>query len=582
MQRNVWLMAISVLAALILINNTVYYFLTKKTLEDGHKQEMLRLAKQIEVSVEQTRKGSEFYEEQIGRELRTASIAAQYALDPDIEKVTSEQLEELSEKLEIAHISLLKRTEDDIVLYRSSDPTQPGTSTKSWKPWHDIFQQLFDQKEVSSNWLGQQMTNFWSGPFENSSTEKKKIYKWGYYYDGTTNYIIDPYVDFQSNQEQYIQIAGVERLLIDLVEKDDSLLEVAVFNPRTFPDGIQSTNKEGDTKEHLVQRSLLFGQYGIKLMDDVKSVQKAYQTNTIVTNLDKVDGRQIYKMFIPVSMDDRDMGVVDEMGNPLNNYVLSIISDYSVIKEKLNKQFLNLGLIISLLTLVSLVIAIIAMRYAKQSRDKAVAVTQETYAEEINSLFHSIRAQRHDFINHVQTIHSLAELNKHKELVAYTKELTGEIKDMNDIINIGNPAIAALIRSKISQAEGHRIHFQCQFKGLRLQGMGGKTLDINRILGNLIDNAFDEVLKYDENQRNVLLTGKQNEHTLEFKITNVCHQAEEQAAKPLFEVGYSTKQNQHQGLGLAIVKGIVDRYKGEAKVVAEGQDQLTFIVRIPL
>ncbi|RJE84676.1 GHKL domain-containing protein [Paenibacillus sp. 1011MAR3C5] len=582
MQRNVWLMAISVIAALILVNNTVYYFLTKKTLEDGHKQEMLRLAKQIELSVEQTRKGAEFYEEQIGRELRTASIAAQYALDPDIEKVTSDQLQELSEKLDIAHISLLKRTEDDIVLYQSSDPTQPGTSTKNWKPWYEIFQQLFNQDEVSSNWLGQKMANFWSGPFETSSTDKQKIYKWGYYYDGTTNYMIDPYVDFKSSQETYMQIAGVERLLTDLVDKDESLLEIAVFNPRTFPEGIQSTDREGDTKEHIVQRSLLFGTYGIKSDSDVKFVQQAYHSNTIVTNTDKVDGRQIYKMFIPVSMSDRDISVVDELGNPLNNYVLTIISDYGIIQEKLNKQFLNLGLIITLLTLASLIIAIIAMRYAKQSRDKAVAVTQETYAEEINSLFHSIRAQRHDFINHVQTIHSLAELNKHKELVAYTKELTGEIKVMNDIINIGNPAIAALIRSKISQAEGHRIHFQCRFNGLRLQGMGGKTLDINRILGNLIDNAFDEVLKYGEEERNVLLVGNQTEHSLEFMVTNACHQAEEQAAKPLFEAGYSTKQNQHQGLGLAIVKGIVERYKGEAAVVAEGQDQLTVIVRLPL
>ncbi|REK69390.1 sensor histidine kinase [Paenibacillus paeoniae] len=582
MQRNVWLMAISVIAALILTNNTVYYFLTKKTLEDGHKQEMLRLAKQIELSVEQTRKGAEFYEQQIGRELRTASIAAQYALDPDIEKVTSDQLQELSEKLDIAHISLLKRTEDDIVLYQSSDPTQLGASTKAWKPWHEIFQQLFKQEAVSSNWLGQQMTNFWSGPFESSSTEKKKIYKWGYYYDGTTNYIIDPYVDFKSSQETYMQIAGVERLLMDLVDKDESLLEIAVFNPRTFPDGIQSTDREGEPKEHVVQRSLLFGTYGIKSGIDVSSVQQAYHTNGIVTNTDKVDGRHIYKMFIPVSMSERDRSAVDEYGNPLNNYVLSIISDYGIIQEKLNKQFLNLGLIISLLTLASLAIAIIAMRYVKQFRDKAVAVTQETYAEEINSLFHSIRAQRHDFINHVQTIHSLAELNKHKELVAYTKELTGEIKVMNDIINIGNPAIAALIRSKISQAEGHRINFQCRFNGLRLQGMGGTTLDINRILGNLIDNAFDEVLKYDEEQRNVLLIGNQTDQILEFMITNECHRAKAQVAKPLFEAGYSTKQNQHQGLGLAIVKGIVDRYKGEVNVIAEGQNQLTFIIRLPL
>ncbi|MGO4376324.1 sensor histidine kinase, partial [Paenibacillus sp. MCAF20] len=156
----------------------------------------------------------------------------------------------------------------------------------------------------------------------------------------------------------------------------------------------------------------------------------------------------------------------------------------------------------------------------RQSRDKAVRVTQETYIDEINQMFHSIRAQRHDFLNHVQTIHSLAELRKTRELAAYTKELTGEIRLMNDIINIGNPAIAALIRSKISQAESHKIQFACSFSGLNMQEMGAKTLDVNRILGNLIDNAFDEVLKYPDEQRIVNLVGNQTDCELELTISN--------------------------------------------------------------
>src|SRR6476620_9987968 len=99
MQRNIWLMAISVVFILILINNTAYYFLTKKTLEVALEPELLTLGKHIDESVEQSRLGAERYEEQIGRELRAAAIAAQYALDPDVEKVTNEQLRELSEKL---------------------------------------------------------------------------------------------------------------------------------------------------------------------------------------------------------------------------------------------------------------------------------------------------------------------------------------------------------------------------------------------------------------------------------------------------------------------------------------------------
>lgn len=581
MQRNIWLMAISVIVVLILINNTAYYFLTKKTLEDSLNHEMQALAKQLEISLEQSRLGSERFQDQIGRELRAVSIAAQYALDPDVEKVTNEQLIELSDKLGVSHITLLKRISDDILLYKSSDDNQLGKSTKTWDPWYVAFNQLFDNHDVTIDWLGQTLPNFWSGPFEVSSTDVKKVNKWGYYYDGATNYIIDPYVSYDV-QEDYDNVTGVHRMIENSLQHNESLLEIAFINPETFPDGNETIQDNGEVREHRLQRPIFYGSYTIKSEKDAALVQEAYLTKKIVTLNENIGGKDIIKMFIPVFASDRGINIVDEDGIPMDSYVLLLTSNYHIVQEQLESQFLNLGLIIILLTALSLLIAVVAMRYYRQSRDKAVRVTQETYVEEINQLFQSIRAQRHDFLNHVQTIHSLAELNKSSELVSYTKELTGEIRLMNDIINIGNPAIAALVRSKISQAESFRINFSCSFDGLNMQGMGVKTLDVNRMLGNLIDNAFDEVLKYDDDQRTVTLIGKQTTSDLAFTISNKCEQADEVAVKPLFDAGFSTKQQDHQGLGLSIVKSIAEKYKGHVQVIAEPSGLITFIVKIPL
>lgn len=581
MQRNLWLIAIGVIVTLVLINNTVFYFLTKTTLEEGHRKELLTLAGQIEIAVEQSRLGAEHFEEQIGRELRAAAIAAQYALDPDVEKVTSEQLRELSAKLDIAHITLLKQTENDIVLYRSSDKSQLGKSTKSWDPWHQVFQQLFAKEAVKQEWLGQSMPNFWSGPFEVSSTELDKVYKWGYYYDGSTNYIVDPYVKFASLDE-YNRITGAERLIDELEKESEAVVEITAINPATFPDGVWTTTDSGEEQEHLVQRPVIYGNYSVKSDEDTAYVREAYRSHEVQTLQYRDGGRHFYKLFIPVYVKEEGIKISDEFGKQLDSYVLMIASDYEVIEDKLNDQFLNLGLIILLLSIASLLIAYLALRYYRYTREKAVEVAQETYTDEINSLFHSIKAQRHDFLNHVQTILALAELNKQKELVAYTKELAGEIRSVNEYINIGNPAIAALIRSKISQAESYHIQLECAFNGLDMQGMGAKTLDMNRVLGNLIDNAFDEVLKYDETKREVELSVTQGKHAIEIIITNSCLGAEELARKPLFKAGFTTKEDEHQGLGLSIVKSIAEQYKGHVAAFAAAPDKLTLSVYIPL
>ncbi|WP_246096595.1 sensor histidine kinase [Paenibacillus sinopodophylli] len=581
MQRNIWLVAISIIVVLVLINNTAYYFLTKKTLEESFNEELVTAAKRLQISLEQSREGSEQFQNQIGRELRAASIAIQYALDPDVEKVTTDQLIELRDKLGLSHITLLKKLPDDIILYKSTNPSQENKSTKTWKPWYEVFNQLFEHKNASVDWLGQSLPNFWSGPFEVSATNVDQINKWGYYFDGATNYMIDPYVNYD-RQEQYESATGVHRMIENSVQSSDSLMEIAFVNPETFPDGKETINTEGHVQGHKVQEPIFYGSYTIKSDKDTELVRKAYFSKETVTLRENINGKEIYKMYIPTFANESGINITDRDGQPMNSYVLMLTSDYHVIQEKLDSQFLNLGIIILIVTGFSLLIAVVSMRYYRQSREKVVRVTQETYVEEINQMFHSIRAQRHDFLNHVQTIHSLAELNKSQELVAYTKELTGDIRLMNDIINIGNPAIAALVRSKISQAEIHKIHFSCSFAGLNMTEMGIKTLDVNRMLGNLIDNAFDEVLKYGEDRRHVTLVGKQTAAALEFTITNTCENADEAVAMPIFDAGYSTKQQDHQGLGLSIVKAIAKQYKGDVYVTAEPAGKLTFVVKMPL
>lgn len=575
LKQRFFITIIAFVVGILFINNAIFYLTTKQILVRSVEEQSLRAAGSMRNSIDRYKNSVKYVEDMIGEQLRLAAIAAKIRLSPHAEEVTSAQLAELSAELGISHITLLKRVKDDIIGIRSSDMNEIGISTKRWGYWYTAFQQLFDYQQVTIE-EGQKLPNYWSGPIEHSDSNPDRIDKWGYYYDGTTDYIINPYVE-DIQIKQYDKLAGPDVIMNNMLELNPNMLEMTGFNYNTFGKPMKiSKSQSGQFFVSLYDRPIPFGRYiYIDTERDVASVRTAIETNRSITYTTTAMGRKVIKSFIPVQLTTADR----EVDYP---YVIGVVFDYEGIRGELNAQIHSIVIRVAVMTAISLLMLLVVYRMIIRSKDEAVRVTQEAYIDEVNEMFTTIRGQRHDFLNQVQTMYSFLQLKKYDELHRYMRELIGDIHQMNDIIQIGHPAIAAIVQSKAVTAMDKKIDFRHQFSPFGSLTLGVKSVDIVRIIGNLVDNAFDEVVLLPAGDRWVELRGWYNEGNLYITVRNPGRTLGEEEKIKIFEPGYTTKHDGHSGIGLAITRERVAAYKGSIKVESDEVTGTTFTVVIPL
>ncbi|MEC2075637.1 EAL domain-containing protein [Metabacillus fastidiosus] len=339
----------SIIVTLILIfNNTLSYYYTRDLLIKDQEKQMELLAEEISIAIKHSEYGVDALENQIGEKLRIAAIAAKDELDPDINNVTNEQLVELSQKLGVSHITLMVRETDDIRGVKSSDPHERNLSMKDWGYWYTAFHQLFTNHNVTIP-EGQKLPNYWSGPINVSASNPDHVDKWGYYYDGTTNYIISPYMRDKRIMDVEDEI-GPNAIVKKSLHNNDNLLNITGFNPKTFGLPPVYTEWNGTKVIELKNEAVQFGEHRYKDQKaDVSAVRTAMKTGKLVSFQSTVADKKVFKSFIPVHSD--------------NPYVVGIVTDYKVIQDVLNKQLLN-NLVISIVVLVLvLIISNLLARY---------------------------------------------------------------------------------------------------------------------------------------------------------------------------------------------------------------------------
>ena len=88
---------------------------------------------------------------------------------------------------------------------------------------------------------------------------------------------------------------------------------------------------------------------------------------------------------------------------------------------------------------------------ARRKSDEADALGD--MVGQMDELNRALRAQRHDFLNHLQVVYSLIEMEEYQEARDYIEKVYGDMQSVSRAMRTDSPAINALLRVKLADCE---------------------------------------------------------------------------------------------------------------------------------
>lgn len=188
----------------------------------------------------------------------------------------------------------------------------------------------------------------------------------------------------------------------------------------------------------------------------------------------------------------------------------------------------------------------------------------------LEKLNNSLRAQRHDFMNHLQVVHSLIEMDEYKSASEYIEKVYTDIQKVSRVMKTSNAAVNALLQAKLLTCEKHGIAVELnvttQLKDLKIE-----SWEFCRILGNLIDNAVF-ALSDKQGDKNIRIELSEDLRNHCFKVVDNGTAIPPQHLAKIFDPGFTTKGNNGEGMGLAICKEILENCGGTISVASDDKN----------
>ena len=225
--------------------------------------------------------------------------------------------------------------------------------------------------------------------------------------------------------------------------------------------------------------------------------------------------------------------------------------------------YLLLLVILSVVLLVCLVMLILS-HLRLMNRNKALLES----IENLGALNDKLRMDRHDYLNHLQVVYGLMELEEYEEMNSYLRKVYKDLLKTGKAIKTSKPAINALLAAKLSECDEKGIEMVIEVKS-DLKDIRVEDWELCKVLSNLTDNAIRALEESEVQEKAVRINITETPEKYIFDVENNGPKIPDDIKDQIFKKGFTTKKGEGHGMGLAIVSKILEESNGDIKVESE-------------
>ena len=253
----------------------------------------------------------------------------------------------------------------------------------------------------------------------------------------------------------------------------------------------------------------------------------------------------------------------------INIIILNLFVFFLFIKLLVSNDLMDTEIVIQVTVLGLILLGINCYFYIylyKVLNEKKKSEIKKSFNPLINDLMGKVKANEHEYKNHLNTIWSIAQISSPEEVKSKIKEYMSSIVDDSEefsmLVDVENTIVKAVLYNKGQRAEKLDVKYNYRVNS-NLKDISLDNSELTVVLSNLLNNAIEATSIIDKKEIEVDISEDNKSYII--NVRNYTEGLKAESLSNIFKMGYSTK-GEGRGYGLYNVKQIVEKHKGKIQI----------------